>query len=146
MPVNLNSETSVPWAVSYNEVKQAVGPMASISATGSDNPIFPDGDAQTVIDDWITIETSQLFIDSGRTQTDISTTDDIHIAEKAIIYGVKILVLERAINVRYDSRESTLSLAEMIRWLRSERVKLVNKLQNMSSTNDYQDVKESWST
>jgi hypothetical protein len=131
------------WAVVYNDIKYRMGDL--VSSTGSETNIFPDGDAQTQIADWIAKALNWYEETVGKTGTDITDTEEINDAKEAIINRVCIRVLQKAMFQRLRDREFTIACEGGIKMFEKEINFIIERQKVVSGLVDSQEVQETWS-
>lgn len=134
----------IAWTVVYNDILYQLGTL--VSSTGSETDVFPDSDANVIITDWISKETYQFLIETGKLTTDVTSDQDKADAKSAIIYGTCIRVLNRALAMRADrGADFRLGCRAMIDAYRIDRMKIINRMLGVTGLVDYQETTEEWS-
>ena len=144
MPVLLTPVTDPStWAVEYDDIVYQMGDL--VSSTGSDTLVFPGGDANTVIDVWIGMETNIFEEITGKTTASVTDDEEISNWKTAIIYAVCIRVINLAIAQRLREREFTIAMRELREYYSTEYVSIQSRQETVSNLVDYQETEEQWS-
>ena len=143
MPVELTPIVDpTTWAVEYDDIYYQMGDL--VSDTGSDTLVFPGGDANTVISDWIGKETNIFEEISGKSTSEVTDLEEIDEWKTAIIYAVCIRVINLAIAQRLREREFTIAMRELREFYKAEYATIRSRQETVSDLVDYQEVLVTW--